>query len=194
MHALRAPGKAVARSEALPRLSTLKQVQRSVQVFHGAAKALLDAGYPGQAVARAHYAVHALCGHIAEYTRTLPYWPMDFDTGKAAGRYYHSHVPVTVRAVAEARARRGESITVILSPDQAYVAAQRLLAGRMEADYRPYLPVSKEVAAKHILASHTLCEVLNAEAEYLAAQAAAAVRATQQGVPQLGAQGRGDVS
>jgi hypothetical protein len=152
-------------------LATLKQVQRSVKVFHGAATVLLDKGYPGQAVARAHYAVLALCEHIAEQFKDTGLWPKEQD-GSPASRYFHAHVPRTVRLIFQARQGRGTTVTPILSPDQAYAEANRLLIGRMDGDYSAHLDVSKEVAAQRIIASHTLCQALNAEAEFIAAKAA----------------------
>ncbi len=157
-------------------MSTLKQVKRSVAVFEGAADVLLEAGYAGQAVARAHYAVFALCEHIAERQKESVLWPKD-DSGRPARRYRHSHVPVTVEAIVRKRQARVETGTYFMTAIQAYAEAKQLVLGRMEADYRPYLEISKEAAARRITASRTLCRLLTAQAEHLATTAAQSWRA-----------------
>lgn len=93
-------------------------------------------------------------------------------------------MPVTVEAIVRERQARAETGTYFMTAIQAYAEAKKLVLGRMEADYRPYLDVSKEAAVRRITAARTLCRLLTAQAEQLAANGTQSRRV--QIVPQPG--------
>ena len=145
--------------------NSIGQLRRCVETFLGAAD-LLKEQYPGQAAARAHYAVYAATDYIGRLYGP-PVWDTDPSTGKWQNRLHHTRVPDIVSAVCEFQIARGQVVIPHLTPNAAYSKADNLLKARMDGDYRPHRAFSKEVAAQLIMSAYTLTKMLIAEAEFV---------------------------
>ncbi len=145
------------------RLTSLGNVKRGVEVYRLAAKLLLDE-CPGQAAARAYYQVHSVAQHVA----LLIGPPLEsVRDGARLGKLLHSDVVVVVEHVYKNRLKRGETIPLNTDFNAALNQADSLYKARMEADYRPHLPFSKERASKLLVQAHALTLMLTAEAEFI---------------------------
>jgi len=74
---------------------------------------------------------------------------------------------VVVEHVYKNRLKRGETIPLNTDFNAALNQADSLYKARMEADYRPHLPFSKERASKLLVQAHALTLMLTAEAEFI---------------------------
>lgn len=142
---------------------TAKQVKTSASNFLKAADVLLVGGFPGQAIARAHYAVQCIAEHCAYGEPKL--WPVDRDDpSKPAERFYHREVPNVVWQIMEHRAIRKEAK---IEPHTAKAIASQLLMQRMEADYKGYKDISKDLGERLVSEAKRLVAELSDEIEHV---------------------------
>jgi hypothetical protein len=142
---------------------TAKQVKTASGNFLKAADVLLTGELPGQAIARAHYAIHCISDHCARNVPNL--WPKSrSDPNQPADRFYHMEVPNLVWQIMEHRARRRATKT---DPHWAKAVASQLLMQRMEADYKGYKDISKALGERLVSEAKGLASELLDEIEHI---------------------------
>ncbi len=144
------------------KIATLAQVKIGSKMFETAAKLLKDQ-CPAIAAARAYYQAH----HIAEHIALDVGPPLEsVRDGKTTGELKHSDFRRAIVYIARTQIQRTQVLPGGMTLITAETYAEDLLKGRMEGDYRPYLPFSKDRAEKLILQAHALTLILIAEAEH----------------------------
>ena len=147
---------------------TRKQLQLSVETLFRAADVLLKNGFPGQAAARAYYALYNATEYLAaRHTDTL--WPKDpRDTTRLSERFLHNAVAQVVFTVSRSRQTRGASKS---DPYQLQAWAAELVTARMNADYRAYEAHSVAATQRRIVRATELTNIVLDEIDYATAQA-----------------------